>query len=117
MARIGDIARIVRSKNAGPFTITIDIIFEDAECAWKVYKALDREVIANRYNVDPGAVEILYYKPARAVKINIPRLVPSGHPGDTDVYGAQQHAPILELDVGVECIGGEGPSHPGYQSG
>ena len=31
MAMLGDLAKLVRSKNAGPFWLTIDIIFDDAE--------------------------------------------------------------------------------------
>lgn len=103
MPALGDIAKVVRSKNAGPFTITLDIILPSVECARRVYEALTPELVARLYRVDTGEVEIIYYAPARAVKVNIPRLVPAGHPGDTDVYGAQQHAPLLGLEVGVEC--------------
>ena len=31
MATLGDLAKLVRSKNAGPFWLTIDIMFDDAE--------------------------------------------------------------------------------------
>ena len=42
---------------------------------------------------------IIPYDVAYAIKITIPRLVPSGDPGDTDVYGAQQHAPLLDIEI------------------
>jgi len=104
MARLGDLATIVRSKNAGPFTITIDLIFTDLNCAEKVSKALSPSIIAKLYRVKEEEVEIILYPPAKAVKINIPRLIPSGHPGDTDVYGDQQHAPLLNLELNLECV-------------
>lgn len=103
MPKLANIARILRSKNAGPFTLTIDIIFGDADCFKKALPLIDKEAIAKAYNIDPSEVEVLQYPPANAIKINIPRLVPSGHPGDTDVYGAQQHAPLLDYELAIEC--------------
>ena len=100
---LGSVARVVRSKNAGPYTLTLDLIFDSVECAVEAYKRITREKVGALYRVDPGSVEIILYKPANAVKINLPRLVPSGHHGDTDVYGAQQHAPLLRLDIDLDC--------------
>ncbi len=104
MPRLAEAARIVRSKNAGPYTITIDVIFDSLECFEKAVERLTPELIAVLYKVDASQVEIIPYKPALAVKINIPREVPAGHPGDRDVYGAQQHAPLLEAEVDLECM-------------
>ena len=39
------------------------------------------------------------YDAGLAFKATIPRLVPAGDIGDTDVYGAQQHAPLLDVKV------------------
>jgi len=105
VVKLGDIAKIVRSKNAGPFTLTIDIIFESKRCYEQVLDRINADLVAEAYNIDPREVEIIAYPQAYAIKINIPRLIPSGHPGDTDVYGAQQHAPLLELELGVDCYG------------
>jgi hypothetical protein len=41
------------------------------------------------------------YDAASAFKATFPRLVPSGDVGDTDVYGCQQHAPLLDVDLPV----------------
>lgn len=101
--KLGEIARVVRSKNSGPFTLTLDIIFEEEDCFEKVLPRLTRDLIAEAYRVTPGDVEVIGYPPAYAIKINIPRLTPSGHPGDRDVYGAQQHAPLLDLQLDVDC--------------
>ncbi|MEB3846461.1 MAG: DUF4387 domain-containing protein [Desulfurococcales archaeon] len=102
MARLGDIARIVRSKNAGPFTLTIDVIFTEPSDYERYAKCITPERVARLYNVGIESVEVIHYRPALAVKVNLPRSIPSGHPGDTDVYGAQQHAPLLGLELG-EC--------------
>ena len=101
MARIYDVARIVRSKNAGPFIVTIDLIFDDRDCWSKALKELDRETVARAYRVSPGDVlDIIPYEPVLAVKINLKRRIPSGSPGDRDVYGAQQHVPIGLVEIG-----------------
>ena len=41
---------------------------------------------------------IVYFEPAYAVKVTIRRQMPSGAVGDTDIYGAQQHAPLLGIE-------------------
>ena len=44
-----DIAKILRSKNAGPLFITFDIIFHSSEDMKKVYSSLKKEDIAASY--------------------------------------------------------------------
>ncbi len=99
MTRLYDVAVALRSKNADPFTLTIDVILPSRECMEAAARVITREAVARLYRVDPGSVEVVVYPPALAVKINVPRLVPGGHPGDRDVYGAQQHAPLINLEV------------------
>ena len=109
MARLADVAVALRSKNAGPFTLTIDIILPSKECLEEALRILTRENIARLYKVDPDSVEVIAYSPVNAVKINLPHLTPSGHPGDSDVYGAQQHAPLLDVELACRASrGGEG---------
>ncbi len=101
MTLLGEFADVLRSKNAGPFEITFDIMFEDAN----KYQHLKRtnvikaETIAKLYKLNPDQVRIIYYDAAKGVKITIPRWSSSGSPEDTDIYGAQQHAPLLSIQV------------------
>ena len=60
---------------------------------------LDSEKIASLYNVSQNQVSIIPYDVAYAIKITVPRLVFSGSFGDTDIYGAQQHGPLLDIEV------------------
>lgn len=98
---LGEFADVLRSKNAGPFEVTFDIMFEDAN----KYQHLKRtnvikaETIAKLYKLNPDQVRIIYYDAAKGVKITIPRWSSSGSPEDTDIYGAQQHAPLLSIQV------------------
>jgi hypothetical protein len=51
------------------------------------------------YALRPEQVEVIPYPAALAIKIVMDRKVVAGNPGDRDVYGAQQHAPFLGVEV------------------
>lgn len=99
--RLIDIARVIRSKNAGPTTLTLDLLFNDAAGYERASAApaLSAEAIAARYGVPRERVQVMPYPAALAMKISLDRVVVAGDPGDRDVYGAQQHAPLLEIEL------------------
>lgn len=99
--KLVDIARVIRSKNAGPTTLTVDLMFNDSAGFDRAVQApsLKPAAIALLYGLEPSQVEVIPYPPAVAMKIVMDRKVVAGDPGDRDVYGAQQHAPLLGLDV------------------
>jgi Domain of unknown function (DUF4387) len=103
MALIKDLAKVCKSKNAGPFELTIDIVFDNAEVFHRVKATgvLKPDLFARLYNVPPETVLFTPYDAAFAFKATLPRLVPAGNFGDTDVYGCQQHAPLLDVDLPV----------------
>lgn len=103
MALIKDIAQICKSKNAGPFYITIDVLFEDHEIYLKVKETgvLSESLFAKLYSVNEQDVLFTPYDTASAFKATLPRAIPAGDLGDTDVYGAQQHAPLLNVDIPI----------------
>ena len=99
-----DIAEVIRSKNSGPYELTLDIIFKDWETFGNVCasKAVNHVLISRLYNVsEDKIINIVEFKPAKAIKITIVRPIASGDLGETDVYGAQQHGPLLcaELEL------------------
>jgi len=91
----------VRSKNAGPFTVTFDLFFPDRETfeALRARDVLTPAVVARLYGLEDREVRVFFFEPALAVKISIPRLVPGGSPGDTDVAGGQQFVPLLSIPL------------------
>lgn len=101
MTKLKDLAKVCKSKNAGPFEVTIDVMFEDRDTYDKVINSgvINVDLFARLYGVD--AKDVLYtpYPTALAIKGTIPRRVSSGDVGDTDVYGAQQHAPLLDVEI------------------
>jgi len=104
MKKITEIARVIRSKNCSPFALTLDIILKNRQYyqQLKEKNAITRELIAGLYRIPADKIgNIIWYDPACAVKFSIRRRVSSGAPGDTDVYGAQQHAPLLALEFDI----------------
>jgi hypothetical protein len=100
--RIYDLARLVRSKNAGPFSVTVDIFASTDEDFDLIVPALVASDIADAYSVNAIDVRIITLKSIGVIKVTVPRRVSSGAPGDTDVYGCQQHMQIgsIKLDSG-----------------
>jgi Domain of unknown function (DUF4387) len=101
MMRLQDIAQVIRSKNAGPRMLTLDIMFAAEPDYRRVLASgvLNPARIAALYGIEAQQVAVIDYPPARAIKITMPRRLTSGDPGDRDVYGAQQHTPLLGLEV------------------
>jgi hypothetical protein len=96
------LAKTIRSKNAGAHYYTFDIIFEDHQRYQKVMASgvLTPELIAERYGVGSERIAAFVpYPPGNALKVTLRRPVSSGDVGDADVYGAQQYAPLLEIEI------------------
>jgi len=99
--KLTDLAGVIRSKNSGPYELTLDIIFNDYDGYERVKRGgfINRELICDLYGVTPDEViGIVEFEPAKAIKATIKRPLCSGDLGETDVYGAQQHAPLLGLE-------------------
>ena len=99
-----ELARVIRTKNCSPFELTLDIMFKTPEIYAKVKagRLITAALIARAYGIPEAQVtKVIYFDPALAVKAVMPRAVISGSPGDSDVYGAQQHAPLLGLELEI----------------
>lgn len=102
--KLYDAATVLRSKNSGPFEITVDALFNDPAIYHKIKEAglINKEVVSKLYNIDPDQItHIVFFDQALGFKITFARNVSSGTFLDRDVYGAQQHAPLMELEVDV----------------
>lgn len=101
MARLRDIAKLIRTKNAGPFQLTLDIMFPDARSYEHVVRSgvINAAAMARFFSVDESRVRLFNYAPGNAIKVTVPRLVTSGDPADTDLFGGQQFGPIVDIEV------------------
>jgi Domain of unknown function (DUF4387) len=100
--RLDELAKVIRSKNAGPFEITFDIMFDDAAKYERVKATgvISAARIAEAYQIRVDDVLVCRpYDAAVAFKITIRRPVGSGDIEDRDVYGCQQHVPLTRLEI------------------
>jgi hypothetical protein len=96
-----DVAQYVRSKNAGPFWVTVDIFCGDAEAYDRIRQApsLSGEAVARLYGVAAETVKVFQDEPLKVVKISFPRAVAQGSARDTDSHAGQYFVPLLDAPV------------------
>ena len=102
---ITELAHVIRSKNSGPYELTFDLIFKDEECYRQAVNSgiFTPQLFAGLYNIPvEDVLGVIEYPPALAIKATIVRMRPAGALGENDVYGAQQHGPLLNITVPVE---------------
>ncbi|GAA4604412.1 DUF4387 domain-containing protein [Actinoallomurus liliacearum] len=95
------IAELVRSKNAGPFWITLDVFFASAaDYQWvEASGVLTRDTIGVLYRVDPAVVQLYHLPAIRVIKASFPRPAIQGSLADRDIHAGQQHIPLADLTV------------------
>ena len=101
MTALAELARLIRSKNAGPFELTFDIMFEDAATYERVKRsgAVSREAVASRYGLPAEDDKFFYCDNACAIKASIPRPSVQGDLLDSDGHGGQQYAPLMDIEI------------------
>ncbi|MEU8357067.1 DUF4387 domain-containing protein [Nonomuraea sp. NPDC048882] len=98
---VGDLALEVRSKNAGPFWVTMELFMRDAD-GYRVVADetfIDEHVIARLYRVDAATVRMFRIPSLNVVKISFPRPVSQGSLRDRDMHAGQHHVPLAALPV------------------
>ena len=103
MPRLAEVCRYVRSKNAGPVWITIDVFFDDRQTYLRHRDdpAIGAASIACLYEVDEAQVRRFAIDRLHTVKISIPRPAPQGGVVERDMHGGQQFVPLLSLELGA----------------
>src|ERR1700722_9816635 len=99
---LAELAKTLRSKNAGVDKITFDIIFPDRATYEHVNRSqvLTRASVAALYKIPETRIsDFVEFDPGNAIKFTLYRTVPSGSAGDPDIFGAQQYAPLLDVVV------------------
>ncbi len=101
MAKLRELARLIRSKNAGPFELTIDIIFQDQPTYERVKKSgkVSKEFIGAMFHIGQEKVKLFHYDPAFAIKASVPRYTISGDPDEVDVFAGQQYPQLVDLEI------------------
>lgn len=101
MPKIHEVCRHVRSKNAGPFWITIDLFFDSEEnyCKYRDSATLSGELFNQLFGADPAQLKRMPVDALRMVKFSYPRLHPQGWAGERDMHGGQQSARLLDIEI------------------
>jgi len=102
--KLYELAKTIRSKNAGPDNITFDIIFAEKETYEKVKRsgAITREAMAKLYSVpEDKIVTFVEYDPGNAFKFTFRRDRANGTLGESDLFGCQQYGPLINCEVNL----------------
>lgn len=101
MATIGETARYVRSKNAGPFWLTIDVFCHTPEDTFRIAETFRRNQawIAGVFQVDPALLKIFPLPDIKVTKLSLPRRPIQGSRDERDMHGGQQYVTLLDLEV------------------
>ena len=101
MPKLADVCHDIRSKNAGPFWITIDLFFRDRE-AFDRYAGvpqLQPDAVAAVFGVEPAQVGCYRVPELAVLKISYPRKDPQGGMIERDLHGGQQFAKLVDIHV------------------
>jgi hypothetical protein len=99
-----DLAKTIRSKNAGVDKITFDIVFRERASFDLVRKSgvVSKAAVSRLLSIPETRVtDYVEFEPALAIKFTIQRTLTSGSPGDADIFGSQQYGPLLGVEVPV----------------
>jgi hypothetical protein len=107
---LGELALEVRSKNAGPFWMTLEAFMPDEETYSIADAVITTELISELYHVAPASLQIFRIPDLHVVKVSFPRPVVQGSLRDRDMHAGQHHVPLAS--VVVPSMQGKSPLRP-----
>ena len=115
MPELWQLAKLIRSKNAGPWELTFDIMFDSPETYERCRRTglADAAFYARAYHLDVSQVKVYECPDALAIKATIPRPHSAGAPADTDIFGGQFHSPIVRFLVPEATGAASSATHKG----
>ncbi|WP_299004434.1 DUF4387 domain-containing protein [uncultured Caulobacter sp.] len=101
MVKLHEVCHQVRSKNAGPFWVTVDLFFDGPEtyARYKDSSGLSTEAVAKVFDVDPALVKRFAVDSLSVVKISYPRKTPQGGAVERDMHSGQQYVRLLDTPL------------------
>ena len=96
---LGELAHLVRSKNAGPYWMTLDVFFANDTDYEQAAGVLTADAVAAAYQLDPAGVRLYRMPHIRVIKASFPRPVVQGSFGDRDMHSGQQYVPLAALRI------------------
>ncbi len=99
MTRLADIVPKIRSKNAGPFWLTIDIFCGSTKVYDRVSAAIHSEKVAELFQMQSNDLKRFDISDLHVVKFSLPRPQVQGVQADRDMHGASFANLLAELDI------------------
>lgn len=99
MAELGSLVSKVRSKNAGPFWLTVDVFCDDADTFARVCDGLKNAEVAQLFGVEPQLLKRFDIPSLNVVKFSVPRPVVQGTRADRDMHGAGWACLLEEMQI------------------
>ena len=96
---VSSLADTIRSKNAGPFWVTIDIFCGDDTSFKRLSHGLDTQQLAKALNQMEHTIKRFDIESLNVIKFSLPRPVVQGHRLDRDMHGAQWALLIGEIVI------------------
>lgn len=99
MAELGSLVSKVRSKNAGPFWLTVDVFCDDAATFERVRAGLRDAAVAQLFGVEPQLMKRFDIPSLNVIKFSVPRPVVQGTRADRDMHGAGWGCLLEEMEI------------------
>jgi hypothetical protein len=100
---LGNYAKYIRSKNAGPFWLTMEIFLKSKKDFDQLValNVITPELISRLYGTSADTVQIFFCKNISIIKISIPRPVVQGSLQDKDIHAGQQFIALANVELEV----------------
>ena len=99
MTKLTELASKIRSKNAGPFWVTVDLFFDDADNYAHVCKTLQTSDVADLFHADTQLIKRFEIDDLMVLKFSLPRPTIQGTPQDRDMHGAALGALLKGYEI------------------
>jgi hypothetical protein len=96
---LGDLALEVRSKNAGPFWMTLEAFMPDDESYRIADSLITAELVAELYQIASQSLQVFRIPQLRVIKVSFPRPVVQGSLHDRDMHAGQHHVPLASTTI------------------
>ena len=99
MAKVGEIVESIRSKNAGPFWLTIDIFCSNKLSFIRLCNGLSTQKVSNIFNLTTDQIQRYEILDLNVIKFSLPRPNVQGSHDDRDMHGATWAELIHEIEL------------------
>ena len=88
MKILSKITKNIRSKNAGPFWVTVDLFFKDKNSFFYACENISNEKVSNILKIKKNQLKRFEVENLKVIKFSFPRKNIQGSRLDRDIHGA-----------------------------